>query len=60
MWKLALRTLPPPDLNDALALVGLPVAGLALWKVAPRAFWAGLALAGLTATGWGVWRARAR
>jgi hypothetical membrane protein len=58
MWK---RWRPPrPDLNETLVLVGLPVAGFALWQLEARAFWAGLALAGLLAAGWGIYRAGSR
>lgn len=52
------RRLPRPDLNDVLALVGLPVALFALWQIAPRVFWAGLALVGALVAGWGLYRAR--
>jgi hypothetical protein len=58
MWKR--WRLPKPDLNDGLALVGIPVALFALWQLHPRAFWAGLALLGALAAAWGLYRARAR
>jgi hypothetical protein len=51
-WKL-----PRPDLNDSLALIGLPVAGFALWQIAPVVFWAGLAALGIAAAAWGLYRA---
>jgi len=49
-----------PDLNDTLALVGLPVAGFALWQITPVAFWGFVALCGVAAAGWGVYRAGVR
>lgn len=56
----ALRRLPQPDLNEVLVLVGLPVCGVALWQLSPRAFWLGLAILGALAAGWGVYRAGRR
>lgn len=49
--------LPRPDLNEGLVLVGLPVSGVALWQLTPRAFWLGAAILGALAAGWGIFRA---
>jgi hypothetical protein len=55
--RLNLARLPKPDLNEALVLIGLPVCGIALWQLSPRAFWLGLALLSAAAAGWGIYRA---
>jgi hypothetical protein len=48
---------PRPDLNEVLVMAGLPICGIALWELTPRAFWAGAAILGALAAGWGTYRA---